>query len=177
MEQAKIDKLKSTVRDVPNFPSKGVLFRDLTTLIKDPEAFQIAVDETVELYKNLGITKVVGIESRGFIVGSAVAYKLGAGFVPARKPGKLPAITIKQSYSKEYGVDSIELHRDAIDSNDVVLLYDDVLATGGTMKAAYDLVKSLNPKKVYINFTIELAALNGRPIFPADVEITSLLNY
>ena len=129
------------------------------------------------MYKDLGITKVVGIEARGFIGGSILAYELNAGFVPLRKPGKLPADTIKKTYDKEYGTDTIEIHRDAIDENDIVVIHDDLLATGGTMAAAYELVKSLNPKKVYVNFVVELTGLNGRSVFPADAEITSLITY
>ena len=123
------------------------------------------------------MTIVVGIESRGFIGGSILAQELGAGFVPVRKPGKLPADTIKKSYTKEYGVDTIEIHSDAIDENDVVVLHDDLLATGGTMEAAYELVKSMNPKKIYINFLVELSDLNGRKAFPTEVEVTSLITY
>lgn len=172
-----LEELKGTIRNVPDFPSKGIMFRDLTTLIKNPEAFQMMNDLEAELYIGKGITKVVGIESRGFITGSVLAYKLGCGFVPARKPGKLPAVTIKKAYAKEYGVDTIELHSDAITSDDIVLLHDDLLATGGTMNACYELVKSMNPKKIYINFVVELEALHGRDNLPSDVEITSLLKF
>lgn len=172
-----LEELKGTIRNVPDFPSKGIMFRDLTTLIKNPEAFRMMNDLEAELYVGKGITKVVGIESRGFITGSVLAYKLGCGFVPARKPGKLPAVTIKKAYAKEYGVDTIELHSDAITSDDVVLLHDDLLATGGTMNACYELVKSMNPKKIYINFVVELEALRGRDNLPSDVEITSLLKF
>ncbi|MBD5186908.1 MAG: adenine phosphoribosyltransferase [Bacteroidales bacterium] len=172
-----IEELKRTIRDVPDFPSKGIVFRDLTTMIKDPEALRLMSDAVADMYKDLGITKVVGIESRGFIGGSILAYKLGAGFVPARKPGKLPSVTVKMAYAKEYGVDTIELHSDAISENDVVLLHDDLLATGGTMNACYNLVKSMNPKKIYINFIVELEALHGRDNLPKDCEITSLLKY
>lgn len=172
-----IEELKSTIRDVYDFPSKGIIFRDLTTLIKEPEALHVMGDMVSEMYADKGVTKVVGIESRGFIGGSIMAYKLGCGFVPARKPGKLPAVTIKKAYAKEYGVDTIELHSDAINENDVVVLHDDLLATGGTMNACYELVKSMNPKKIYINFIVELTDLNGRDNLPKDVEITSLLKY
>lgn len=123
------------------------------------------------------MTKVVGIESRGFIGGAVLARDLGAGFVPVRKPGKLPADTISKSYSKEYGVDTIEIHRDAIAEGDVVVLHDDLLATGGTMAAAYDLVKSMNPKKIYISFIVELSDLDGRKTFPEDVQVDSLIVY
>ena len=119
----------------------------------------------------------MGIESRGFIGGSILADRLGAGFVPARKPGKLPSVTVKMAYAKEYGVDTIELHSDAITSEDVVVIHDDLLATGGTMNACYKLVQSMNPKKIYINFIVELTALDGRKNLPADCEITSLLQY
>lgn len=169
--------LKKLIRDIPDFPSKGIIFRDLTTMIKNPEALHIMGEELKKLYQDKGVTKIVGIESRGFIGGSIMAFELGAGFVPARKPGKLPSVTIKKSFAKEYGVDMIELHNDAISSDDIVVLHDDLLATGGTMAACYDLVKSMNPKKIYINFIVELTALNGRDNLPADCEITSLLKY
>ena len=169
--------VKSKIRDVQDFPQKGVLFKDLTTAFKDARALHIIGWDLSQLYRDKGITKVVGIESRGFIGGSILAFELGAGFVPARKPGKLPADTISCSVDKEYGKDTIEIHRDAIGPDDVVVLHDDVLATGGTMAAAYELVKSLNPKKIYINFIIELKSLNGRAALPADAEVTSLLSY
>lgn len=172
-----IEELRLKIRDIPDFPSKGIMFRDLTTLLKDATALHVMSDALTDLYREHGITKVVGIESRGFIGGSILAYNLGCGFVPARKPGKLPSVTIKKAYAKEYGVDTIELHSDAINENDVVLLHDDLLATGGTMNACYELVKSMNPKKIYINFVVELTALHGRDIFPEDVEVTSLLKY
>lgn len=167
--------LKSKIREVPDFPQKGILFWDLTTAFKDPRALHIIGWDLSQLYRDKGITKVVGIESRGFIAGSIVAFELGAGFVPARKPGKLPADTVSVSYDKEYGKDTIEIHRDAITSDDVVLIHDDVLATGGTMAAVYDLVKSMNPRKIYINFIIEIDALNGRANLPEGVEVTTLL--
>lgn len=169
--------VKSKVRDVIDFPQKGVVFKDLTTAFKDPRALHIIGWDLSQLYRGKGITKVVGIESRGFIGGSIAAFELGAGFVPARKPGKLPADTISCSFDKEYGKDVIEIHRDAITEDDVVLIHDDVLATGGTMAAACNLVKSLNPKKIYINFIIELSFLHGRDLLPADAEVTSLITY
>ncbi len=169
--------IKSRIRDVVDFPKKGIIFKDLTTVFKDPRALHIIGWDLSQLYRDKGVTKVVGIESRGFIGGSILAFELGAGFVPVRKPGKLPADTISASYDKEYGTDTIEIHRDAITENDVVVLHDDVLATGGTMLAAYNLVKSLNPKKIYINFIIELTALKGRDLLPDDVEVTSLIKY
>lgn len=172
-----LEDLKTIIRDVPDFPSKGIIFRDLTTMIKNGEALHLMSEELAKLYEGKGVTKVVGIESRGFIGGSILAYKLDCGFVPARKPGKLPSVTIKKAYAKEYGVDTIELHSDAITEDDVVVIHDDLLATGGTMAACYDLVKSMNPKKIYINFIVELTALHGRDNLPSDCEVTALLKY
>ncbi|MCH5219976.1 MAG: adenine phosphoribosyltransferase [Muribaculaceae bacterium] len=169
--------VKKRVRDVEDFPSKGIVFKDLTTVFKDPRALHIIGWDLGQLYRDKGVTKVVGVESRGFIGGSILAFELGAGFVPARKPGKLPADTVRAEYKKEYGTDVIEIHRDAITEDDIVVLHDDVLATGGTMAAVYELVKSMNPKKIYINFIIELSALKGRDILPKDAEITSLITY
>ena len=165
------------LRNVPDFPIPGIQFKDVSTLYKNPKCLRIMVNELYDLYKDKGITKVVGIESRGFVVGAALAYKLGAGFVMARKPGKLPAETRKESYMKEYGKDTIEIHTDAIEEKNVVLLHDDLLATGGSMLAAYNLVKQFNPKQTYINFIIELTieGLNGRAVFPQDVDITTLI--
>lgn len=170
--------LLENLRNVPDFPIKGIQFKDVSTLFKDANCMRIMVDELYEMYKDKGITKVVGIESRGFVVGAALALKLGAGFVMCRKPGKLPADTRKATYMKEYGKDTIEIHTDAIDSNDVILLHDDLLATGGSMKAAYDLVQSFNPQKTYINFIIELKieGLNGRAMFDKNTDITTLLS-
>lgn len=167
------------LRCIPDWPIKGVNFRDVTTLFKTPECVRILSDEMFDLYKDKGITKIVGIESRGFVMSSALAYRLGAGIVLCRKPGKLPCKTIQESYAKEYGIDTIEIHKDAIDENDVVLLHDDLLATGGTMKAACDLVKKFNPKKIYCNFLIELNEEfpHARDAFAKDVEITSLLTF
>lgn len=172
-----IEDLRGLIRDVPDFPSVGIIFRDLTTMIKNGEALHVMGDALADLYKDKGVTKVVGIESRGFIGGSILADRLGAGFVPARKPGKLPSVTVKASYAKEYGVDTIELHSDAIGPDDVVVLHDDLLATGGTMNACIQLVKSMNPKKIYVNFIVELTELHGRDVLPRDVEVTALLKY
>lgn len=167
--------LLANLREIPDFPIPGILFYDVTTLFKNPECLQEILNSLYELYKDKGITKVVGIESRGFILGAALAAKLEAGFVMARKPGKLPAETIEESYEKEYGTDTIQVHKDAIDENDVVLLHDDLLATGGTMAAAYRLVQKCGAKETFINFVIELKELNGRQAFPEEVEISSLL--
>lgn len=169
--------LLKNLRNIPDFPIPGIQFKDVTTLFKDAECMQIMIDELYELYKDKGITKVIGIESRGFILAPALAIRLGAGFVMCRKPGKLPAETVQESYQKEYGVDTIEIHKDAIDENDIVLLHDDLLATGGSMKATLNLVRKFNPKKVYINFIIELTreGLHGRDVFDKDVEVQTLL--
>lgn len=170
--------LMENLRCIPDFPKKGINFRDVTTLFKNPECLKIMVDELYEIYKDKGITKIVGIESRGFVIASALAVKLGAGIVLCRKPGKLPGETVSESFSKEYGEDTIEIHKDSIDNEDVVLLHDDLLATGGTMRAAYNLVKKFSPKNVYVNFIIEITdeGLHGRDLFDKETEITTLLN-
>ena len=169
--------LLDNLRCIPDWPIKGVNFRDVTTLFKNAESLKEISDEMYDLYKDKGITKIVGIESRGFVMSSALAVRLGAGIVLCRKPGKLPCETVQQSYAKEYGIDTIEIHKDAIEEGDVVLLHDDLLATGGTMKAACDLVKKFNPKKVYVNFIIELVneGFEGRNIFDDDIEVSSLI--
>ena len=169
--------LLDNLRCIKDWPIKGVNFRDVTTLFKSPACIKEISDDMYDLYKGKGITKIVGIESRGFVMSSAVAVRLGAGVVLCRKPGKLPCETIQESYAKEYGIDTIEMHKDSITPDDVVLLHDDLLATGGTMQAAYKLVKKFHPKKIYCNFIIELAneGLNGRSNFDKDLEVTSLL--
>ncbi len=167
--------LKKNLREIPDFPKPGILFYDVTTLFKNPECLQGMIDELYEMYKDKGITKVVGIVSRGFILGGALAARLGAGFIMARKPGKLPAEVIEETYAKEYGTDTIQLHKDAISPEDVVLLHDDLLATGGTMAAAHRLVKRCGVKQAYVNFVIELEGLNGRKAFDENVEVTTLL--
>lgn len=167
--------LLSNLREIPDFPIPGILFYDVTTLFKSAECVQEMLEELYQIYKDKGITKVVGIESRGFILGGALAAKLGAGFVLARKPGKLPAETIEESYEKEYGIDTIQIHQDAIDENDIVLLHDDLLATGGTMAAAYRLVQKCGAKQTFVNFIIELEELNGVNAFPENTDIQSLL--
>ena len=168
--------LINNLRCIPDFPQKGINFRDVTTLYKNAECVQIMLDELETLYKDKGITKIVGIESRGFVMASALAGRLGCGIVLARKPGKLPSTVVKESFSKEYGIDTIEMHIDSIDENDVVLIHDDLLATGGTAMAAYKLVQHFNPKKVYVNFIIEITdeGLHGRDLFK-DVELSTLL--
>lgn len=168
--------LLDNLRCIPDFPKKGINFRDVTTLYKSAECMKIMLDEMEALYKDKGITKIVGIESRGFVMAAALAGRLGCGVVLARKPGKLPATTIKESFSKEYGVDTIEMHIDSINEDDVVLIHDDLLATGGTAKAAYKLVQHFHPKKTYINFIIEITdeGLHGRDLFK-DIEVTTLM--
>ena len=168
--------LIDNLRCIPDFPKKGINFRDVTTLYKNAECMKIMLDELEALYKDKGITKIVGIESRGFVMASALAGRLGCGVVLARKPGKLPATVIKESFSKEYGVDTIEMHIDSITSDDIVLIHDDLLATGGTAKAAYKLVQHFNPKKVYMNFIIEITdeGLHGRDLFK-DIDLTTLV--
>ena len=169
------ESLIASLRTINDFPIPGIVFWDVTTLFKDAKCLKELEDSLYEMYKDKGITKVVGIESRGFIMGAALAARLGAGFVMARKPGKLPAETVEETYDKEYGKDTIQIHRDAIDQNDVVLLHDDLLATGGTMNTAYKLVKRFQPQAAYINFIIELKELNGRSIFPKEAEVETLL--
>lgn len=168
--------LIDNLRCIPDFPRKGINFRDVTSLYQNAECVKIMLDELEELYKDKGITKIVGIESRGFIMASALAGRLGCGIVLARKPGKLPSTVIKESFTKEYGVDTIEMHLDSIDNNDVVLIHDDLLATGGTAKAAYKLVKHFKPKKIYMNFLVEIRdeGLHGRDLFQ-DIDLTTLM--
>jgi len=168
--------LKSLIRDVPDFPIKGIIFKDITTLLKNGKGLETALDSIYEGCKNYGITKVIGIESRGFILGGALAVKLGAGFVPIRKPGKLPSDKISKSYQLEYGTDTIEMHLDAIKESDKVLIHDDLLATGGTMQAACQLVEETGAEIVQISFIIELAFLKGRDMLEGYA-INSLVTY
>lgn len=177
MNKQDLKRVQRIVRNIPDFPVPGIQFKDLTTAFKDPEALEIMTRAMTDLYRDKGVTKVVGIEARGFIGGAILATQLGAGFVPLRKPGKLPAEVIQKSYTKEYGTDTIEIHKDAITPDDVVIIHDDLLATGGTMLAAYELVKSMNPKRIYISFICDLADLHGRDVFPPEVEISSLFTF
>lgn len=169
--------LLKNIRVIPDFPKPGIQFQDVSTLFNNNECLKIMRDEVVELYKDKGITKIVGVESRGFLLASCVACELGAGVVMARKPNKLPGKTVSVSYEKEYGVDTICMHSDAINSDDVVLIHDDLLATGGSLHAVYELVKTFNPKKIYINTIIELKieGLNGRAIIENDADYTTLI--
>ena len=172
-----LEEIKDSIRSIPDFPQKGILFRDLTTLFKNAEALREAEERLTKKYEGLGITKVAGIESRGFIMGAILANRLGAGFVPIRKKGKLPADTLEESYEKEYGTDTIEVHKDAFSSNDVVLIHDDLLATGGTMEAAVKLVKQSGVKKIFVDFLVALDDLNGADVIDEDVEVSSLMHY
>lgn len=169
--------LLAHLRNIPDFPQPGIQFKDVTTLFKDATCLKEMQDELVRQYSNKGITKVVGIESRGFVMGGIVASSLGAGFVMCRKAGKLPGETRKMSYAKEYGEDTIEIHTDAFSPQDVVLIHDDLLATGGSMKAAIELVRSFGVQKIYVNFLIELRmeGLKGREVLGEEVELSTLL--
>ncbi|MFQ5930911.1 MAG: adenine phosphoribosyltransferase [Nitrospiraceae bacterium] len=153
---------KSMIREVPDFPKPGILFYDITTLLKDAQAFRQILDELTSKYRNQGISKIVGIESRGFILGSPLAYHLGTGFVPVRKPGKLPADTFEVKYNLEYGSTSLAIHRDAIQINERVLIVDDLLATGGTAAATVNLIRQLGGEIVGLAFLVELQFLKGR---------------
>lgn len=171
------DLLLSNLRNVPDFPIPGIQFKDVSTLFNNKACMAEMLNEIERLYKDKGITKVIGVESRGFILGGAIADRLGAGFVMCRKPGKLPAETIQASYQKEYGTDTIEIHADALTPDDVVLIHDDLLATGGSMKAAIELVRKFGVKVVHTNFIIDLRieGLKGYEIIGAESEMTALL--
>jgi adenine phosphoribosyltransferase len=157
-----IEQVIASIRNVPDFPKPGIMFKDITTAMKDAEVLHFIVDELYDYYKDKGITKVVGVESRGFVLGSILAYKLSAGFVLLRKPGKLPADTYRVEYDLEYGQDALEIHKDSIEPGDVVLLHDDLLATGGSASAALQLLHHFSIKFTYVSFLIELEFLNGR---------------
>ena len=156
------ESIKSKIRTVPHWPKQGIMFRDITTLIKDPKGLKETIDHLYDRYKKKKIDKVVGIEARGFIFGAPLAYVLGCGFIPVRKPGKLPAECVSEEYTLEYGTDKIEIHKDAIDKGDKILIIDDLLATGGTMSAARNLVKKLGGKVVECTFIVDLVDLKGR---------------
>ena len=168
--------LMDHIRNVPDFPKKGIVFRDITTLIKNNMAMAEAIDKMYDHYKEKRIDKVVSVESRGYILGAPLAYKLGAGFVPVRKPGKLPAATIKQEYELESGTDAVEIHKDAISSGEAVLVHDDLLATGGTIAASCQLVERLGGRIVGLSFLIELAFLQAREKL-SQYDIYSLIKY
>lgn len=172
-----IENVKDKIRAVPDFPKKGIIFRDITTGLKDAQTLQVMVDYLCEQYKDCKIDYIAGIESRGFIFGMPMAYKMNCGFIPVRKPNKLPAETIKESYDLEYGSDSIEIHADAIEKGAKVLVVDDLLATGGTAKAACNLVKKAGGELVGAAFLIELAGLNGRDKLTDCGKVVSMLQY
>ena len=171
-----IEKIKSMIRNVPDFPKKGIMFRDITTALKDAQTLKLTVDEIYEQFKDEKIDYVAGIESRGFIYGMPLAYKLNCGFIPIRKPKKLPCEVISQEYELEYGTDKIEIHKDALKKGDRVLIVDDLLATGGTAQAAIKLVSQV-AEPVGIAFVIELEDLGGREKLPKDIKIVSLVKY
>jgi adenine phosphoribosyltransferase len=171
-----METLKAKIRHVPDFPKAGILFYDITTLLRDPAGFRLAIDSVAMPFQDKGISVVVGVESRGFIFGAAVADRIGAGFVPVRKVGKLPSERIRATYDLEYGTDSLEMHRDAVDAGQRVLIVDDLLATGGTAKATVDLVKQVGGVVVGLAFLIELVALNGRAKLAGET-IHAVLQY
>jgi adenine phosphoribosyltransferase len=171
-----MDHLKTKIRHVPDFPKAGILFYDITTLLQEPVGFRAAIDSLALPFQNQGIEVVVGIESRGFIFGAAVADRIGSGFTPVRKPGKLPSTTMRETYALEYGTDTLEIHDDAIGRGQRVLIVDDLLATGGTARATVELVKRLGGEVHALAFLIELVALNGRARL-ADETVHSALKY
>lgn len=168
--------LQSIIRDVPDFPKKGIIFKDITTLLVKPDAFQSVIDQIADYYKGKGVQKIVCIESRGFIFGAALAYKINAGIVPVRKKGKLPYKTVSATYQLEYGTDTLEIHEDAVSAGEKVLIIDDLLATGGTAGATIELVKKLSGEIVGLAFVIEVTFLNGRKKL-ADYDVLSLIKY
>jgi adenine phosphoribosyltransferase len=176
MSREQIDALKHRIRHVPDFPKPGILFYDVTTLLRDPEGFKLSIDAISEPYHDQGISLVVGVESRGFILGAAVADRIGAGFVPVRKVGKLPHTKIRVSYDLEYGTDSLEMHSDAVDQGQKVLIVDDLLATGGTARATVDLVRQLGGDVHGVAVLIELVALNGRAKLTGE-NVNAVLQY
>jgi len=176
MKELMINDLKQYIRDVPDFPKKGIIFKDITTLLKNPVALKLTLDTLCDRIKDMKIDKVVGIEARGFIFGAMLAEKLNAGFIPLRKPGKLPAEVFKQTYKLEYGTDTIEIHKDAISKGDRILLHDDLLATGGTAKAACELIEKIGGTVVETLFIIELSFLGGREKLK-NYKVDSLINY
>ncbi len=177
MPENVLENLYKGIRNIPDFPQKGILFRDITTLLQEPNLLRSAVDIFTDYYKGQGITKVVGIESRGFILGSVLAYTLQAGFVIIRKKGKLPAATFSKKYELEYGMDEIEIHQDALNKDDVVLFHDDLLATGGTANAAIALIQDIGVRQIEASFLCELTDLKGRERLPSEIEVFSLLKF
>jgi adenine phosphoribosyltransferase len=170
------DQLKSKIRNVPDFPIKGIMFRDITTLVKDPQAFKYVIDTLADRYRDKKIDQIVGIESRGFIFGGALAHRLGCGFIPARKPGKLPAETIEESYELEYGRTSLQLHIDSLNKGDRIVIIDDLLATGGTIRATANMVERLGGEILEIAVVVELTFLKGREKLK-NYSIYSMVDY
>jgi len=168
--------IKKAIRTIPHFPKKGVMFRDITTLLKDPKAFRHTIKKLASLYTDRDIDVVVGTESRGFIIGAPLALELGVGFVPVRKPGKLPAKTVKKEYETEYSTDAVEIHEDAIEKGQKVLVVDDLVATGGTIKATIDLVEQLGGKVAGVAFVVELPDLKGRELLKG-YDVVSLVTF
>ena len=169
---------ESLILDIPDYPEPGVVFKDVTPLLKDPDGFAAVVDALADHFADYGVTKVVGAEARGFMIGAPVAYRMRAGFVPARKPGKLPRETFSQSYELEYGSDALEVHTDALSSSDVVLMIDDLAATGGTAAAAAQLIEQTGAKVVGFGFVLELEFLHPRDVLAkaCDAEVFSLVS-
>ncbi len=172
-----IETIKNSIRNVPDFPKKGIQFKDITTALKEANVLTEMADLLYDYYKDKGITKVVGIESRGFIAGAILAYRLNAGFVMLRKPGKLPADKFRLEYELEYGADALEIHKDAIKKDDVVLLHDDLLATGGSANAALQLLRKFGDNPIYLSFLIELSELNGISKLGEAKDVHSLIHY
>lgn len=177
LDMKKIEWLKSTIRDIPDFPKPGIIFKDLTTLLRQGDALTALVDMFAENYAPLKPDYIAGIEARGFILATALAYKLGVGFIPIRKPGKLPHKTNSVSYELEYGTDKLEVHTDAVEAKSKVILIDDLLATGGTAKAACDLLSGINADVLSMGFAVELEFLNGRSKLPQDIDVFSVIKY
>lgn len=173
----RLDRVRATIRDVPDFPKPGILFKDITPLLRDAEAFGIALDAMADHARPLGVTRVLGIEARGFIVGAALAARMGVGFVPARKPAKLPAAVDRVTYALEYGEDAIEVHVGSFDPGDRVLLVDDVIATGGTAAAAVTLARMQGAHVVAASFLLELSFLGGRAKLPPELDVFAVLTY
>jgi len=165
---------KNSIRQVKDYPKKGIVFQDITTLLRDDAHLKSVSDEICDFYADKNITKVVGMESRGFIFGAILAYRLNVGFIPIRKPGKLPYGVYSEKYVLEYGFDELQIHKDALDGGDVVLLHDDLLATGGTAAASLKLIENFNVEKIYVNFMVELSFLNGRKKINSKYPVHSL---
>ena len=172
-----LEQVIASIRNVPDFPKPGIQFKDITTAMKNAEVLHYIADTLYEYYRDKGITKVVGVESRGFMLGSILAYKLNAGFVLLRKKGKLPAETYSINYALEYGTDELEIHKDAIEPDDVVLLHDDLLATGGSANAALQLLRKFGNNPIYVSFMIELVELNGISLLGDAIDIHSLVKF